>query len=125
MYSPRMLVEGRLPAKAREAISSAETAKRMDFILCTPVLTIILAPPSWGGPPAALKRLIALPRRIALVIVDQLPIRSHTLLRLMTPEQPVARMRHGRIPFRLDVHAFPAEVVAAVVVEASQRGALA
>ena len=37
-------------------------------------------------------------------------------------EKAIAGVRNGGIPFRLDVHAFPAQVIAAVVVDLGQRG---
>jgi hypothetical protein len=72
-----------------------------------------------------LERFITTPRRVALVIVDELAIRAEALLRFVTPEKTVARVRNGLVPFRIDVQAFPAKVVAAVVVDPSQRGSFA
>src|SRR5690348_2644724 len=80
---------------------------------------------NWWQTSKRLKRLVALPRRVALVVVYDLPVRAQALLGLVAPAGAVARVRNGGVPFRLDVQAFPAQRIAAIIVERSQRRAFA
>src|SRR5438105_3463332 len=72
----------------------------------------------------SLKRFVALSRRIALVIVHQLAIRSQTIVRMLTPKSAVIAVRYRGVPVRLDKHAFPAQVCAPVLANVGQYGAL-
>src|SRR5581483_751873 len=78
---------------------------------------------SWTGRKACPTsiRFVAGPRGVALVVVHHAIVGTEALLRAMTPEQPIAGMRHRWIPLRLDVHALPAQTFAAVVVDARHR----
>src|SRR5437899_9854444 len=72
----------------------------------------------------SLKRLVALSRRIALVIVHQLAVRPQAVVRVLAPESAVVAMGYRRIPGRLDKHAFPAQVGAPVLANVGQSRAL-
>src|SRR5207244_8812561 len=72
----------------------------------------------------SLKRFVALSRRIALVIVHQLAIRSQTIVRMLTPKSAVIAVRYRGVPGRLDKHAFPAQVCAPVLANVGESGAL-
>ena len=63
------------------------------------------------------ERLVAGARRVALVVVHEFAVGAEALLGLVAPEEAVAGVRNGGIPFRLDVQSLPAQQVAAVVVE--------
>lgn len=68
-----------------------------------------------------LERVVAPARGVALVVVGDFAVGADALLRLVAPEEAVVGVRNGGVPFRLHVHAFPAQVVAAVVVEFGER----
>src|SRR5688500_12828430 len=65
---------------------------------------------------ASSQRLVTDPRLVALIVVHDLAIRADALLGLVAPEETVARMRDLGVPLDLDVHALPAQQVAAILV---------
>src|SRR3989442_3720301 len=111
-----MLFEGIAAAKLRQA--ARDNATMMGKTLFIPRLlarySSIIHPLDATGRKLvaaflSLKRLVALSRRIALVIVHQLAVRPQAVVGVLAPESAVVAMGYRRIPGRLDKHAFPAQ----------------
>jgi hypothetical protein len=63
------------------------------------------------------------PRVSFLVVVGNFAVGTEALLGFLTPEKPIAGMRHDfLIPFRIDKHALPPEKIAAVIVDVGDAG---
>lgn len=59
---------------------------------------------------------------VALVIVGEFAIRPQTGLGLMAPKETVVAVWHRRFPVGFDVHALPAQVLAAVIFDIAETG---
>ena len=64
-----------------------------------------------------LERFVAGAGGVALVVVYGFAVWTQTLLGFVAPKKTIAGVRNGGVPFRLDVHTFPAQQIATVVVE--------
>src|SRR6266850_824274 len=123
-----MLFEGIAAAKLRQAARDDTTM--MDKALFIPSLLPRIIHPLDAAERRlvaasfSLKRFVALSRRIALVIVHQLAVRSQTIVRVLAPESAVVAVGYRGVPGRLDKHAFPAQVGAPVLANVGQSGAL-
>ena len=70
-----------------------------------------------------LEWLVALPGRIALVVVYEFVVRPKTIVRVLAPECPVVAVRDRRVPGGFDKQAFPAQPGAPVLANVGQPGA--
>src|SRR5882724_2041943 len=123
-----MLFDGLVAAKLRQAARDNATIVHKTLFIPSLLPRIIHPLDAIGRKLVAasfsLKRLVALSRRIALVIVHQLAVRSQTIVRVLAPESAVVAVGYRGVPGRLDKHAFPAQVGAPVLTNVGQSGAL-
>src|ERR1017187_4326863 len=137
-----MLCAGISAPKVKPAIASDTTAITIVRCICPPMATIIrrlqgcwvagrTAPGGKAGgtagrtacpPTFKLQRLVALPGRVAFVVVDDFAVRAEAVVSVLAPEEPVVAVLDRGVPLGFDELALPVEVVAPVHADVGQSG---